>query len=126
MARRGCFGWHIAPSPASQLQSEKDAAVQELKLLRDGTAGHQFAEMQERCKRLEGEREALETGKEKLGESVKFWKRSYDEEKEEKEKENKYYEEKAGGHGAVRTSKPRPVLASIGPLGPLFYLVRPQ
>ena len=78
--------WKANPK-TQRLQSEKDAADQELKLLRDGTAGRQFAELRQRCERLEGEREALEKGKDKLGESAQFWKRSYDEEKKEKEKE---------------------------------------
>ena len=90
--------WKANPK-TQRLQSEKDAAVQELKLLRDGTAGRQFAELRQRCERLEGEREALEKEKEKLGESAKFWKRSHDQaEKEKKE---------AQGDSAERASNAR-------------------
>ena len=47
--------WKANPK-TQRLQSEKDAAVQELQILRDGTAGRQFAELRQRCERLEGER----------------------------------------------------------------------
>ena len=86
--------WRANPK-TQQLQQEHDAAVHELQILRDGTAGPQFKEMKQRCERLEGEREALEKEKEKEKESAQFWKRSYDKEKKEKEEDNKYWKESA-------------------------------
>jgi hypothetical protein len=84
--------WKANPK-TQRLQSEKDAAVQELQILRDGTAGRQFAELRQRCERLEGEREAREKEKKEEWESAQFWRRSYGQVKEEKEKEYKYYTE---------------------------------
>jgi len=50
-----------AANPKTQgLQSAYDAALQQLQQLRDGTFCRQFAQMQQWCKRVEGEREAME------------------------------------------------------------------
>ena len=50
-----------AANPRSQeLQQKYDAALQQLQQLRDGTFCRQFAQMQQWCKRVEGEREAME------------------------------------------------------------------
>ena len=50
-----------ADNPRTQgLKSAYDAALQQLQILRDGTFCRQFAQMQQWCKRVEGEREAME------------------------------------------------------------------
>ena len=50
-----------AANPKTQgLKSAYDAALQQLQQLRDGTFCRQFAQMQQWCKRVEGEREAME------------------------------------------------------------------
>ena len=50
-----------AANPKTQgLKSAYDAALQQLQQLRDGTFCRQYAQMQQWCKRVEGEREAME------------------------------------------------------------------
>ena len=50
-----------ADNPRTQgLKSAYDAALQQLQILRDGTFCRQYAQMQQWCKRVEGEREAME------------------------------------------------------------------
>ena len=50
-----------AANPKTQrLQQQHDAALRQLQILRDGTFCRQYAQMQQWCKRVEGEREAME------------------------------------------------------------------
>ena len=61
-ARREKYNAKVwADNPKTQgLKSAYDAVLQQLQQLRDGTFCRQFAQMQQWCKRVEGEREAME------------------------------------------------------------------
>ena len=61
-ARREKHGARVwAANPRTQeLQRKYDAALQQLQILRDGTFCRQYQQMQQWCKQVEGEREAME------------------------------------------------------------------
>ena len=61
-ARREKYNAKVwADNPKTQgLKSAYDAVLQQLQQLRDGTFCRQYAQMQQWCKRVEGEREAME------------------------------------------------------------------